>query len=143
MEPITKHYLKIKTMKKLLSLLIIPLLSFGQQELELRPNEKIIMEDQWSLLRPVYGKGKLLLQPGNSYLTTERFYFTTVKKALATKHFVKSFEYSDIACVRRIKYEKKSGYRIILKNGKRHTFTIGKIGLRRVWIKKLRSYIKN
>ena len=110
-------------MKKLLLLLIIPLLSFGQQELELRPNEKIIMEDLWSLLRPVYGKGELLLQPGNSYLTTERFYFTTVKKALATKHFVKSFEYSDIASVRRTTYDKKSGYRIILKNGERHTFT--------------------
>ena len=129
--------------QKILLLLIIPLLSFGQQELELRPNEKIIMEDLWSLLRPVYGKGKLLLQPGNSYLTTERFYFTTVKKALATKHFVKSFEYSDIASVRRTTYDKKSGYQIILKNGERHAFTIGKMGLRRFWIQKIRSYIQN
>ena len=32
-------------MKKFLLLLIIPFLSFGQKELELRPNEKIIMED--------------------------------------------------------------------------------------------------
>ena len=129
-------------MNKLL-FIIIPFLSFGQQELELRPNEKVIMEDRWSLLRPVYGKGKLLLQPGNSYLTNERFYFKTVKKALATKHFIKSFEYSDIASVRRVTCDKKSGYRIILKNGERHTFTIGKMGLRRVWIKKIRSYIKN
>ena len=129
-------------MKKLLLLLIIPLLSFGQQELELRPNEKIIMEDLWSLLRPVYGKGKLLLQPGNSYLTTERFYFTTVKRAMATKHFVKSFEYSEISSIRRARYDQKSGYRIILKNGERHTFTISKLRLRRLWIQKIKNHIK-
>ena len=129
-------------MKKLLLLLIIPLLSFGQQELELRPNEKSIMEDLWSLLRPVYGKGKLLLQPGNSYLTTERFYFTTIKRAMATKHFVKSFEYSEISSVRRVRYDQKSGYRIILKNGERHTFTISTLRLRKLWIQKIKNHIK-
>ena len=44
-------------MKKLLLLLIIPFLSFGQQEIQLRANEKVIMEDLWSILKPVYGKG--------------------------------------------------------------------------------------
>ncbi len=129
-------------MKKLLLLLIIPLLSFGQQEIELRPNEKIIMEDRWSLLRPVYARGKLLLQPGNAYLTNERFYFTTIKKAMATKHFVKSFDYSEIASIRRARYDQKSGYHIVLKNGERHTFTISKLRLRRLWIQKIRNHIK-
>ena len=129
-------------MKKLLLLLIIPFLSFGQQEIQLRANEKVIMEDLWSILKPVYGKGKLLLQPGNVYLTNERFYFTTVKKAMATKHFTKSFDYSEIASVRRVRYDQKSGYRIILKNGERHTFTISKLILRRLWIQKIRNHIK-
>ena len=129
-------------MKKLLLLLIIPFLSFGQQEIQLRANEKVIMEDLWSILKPVYGKGKLLLQPGNAYLTNERFYFTTVKKAMATKHFTKSFDYSEIAYVRRARYDQKSGYRIILKNGERHTFTISKLRLRRLWIQKIRNHIK-
>ena len=129
-------------MQKLLLLLIIPFLSFGQQEIKLRTNEKIIMEDLWSILKPVYAKGKLLLQPGNAYLTNERFYFTTVKKAMATKHFVKSFEYSEIASVKRARYDQKSGYRIILKNGERHTFTMGKLRLRRVWIQKIKNHIK-
>ena len=129
-------------MQKLLLLLIIPFLSFGQQEIKLRTNEKIIMEDLWSILKPVYAKGKLLLQPGNAYLTNERFYFTTVKKAMATKHFVKSFEYSEIVSVKRARYDQKSGYRIILKNGERHTFTIGKLRLRRVWMQKIRNHIK-
>ena len=129
-------------MKKLLLLLIIPFLSFGQQEIQLRENEKVIMEDLWSRLKPVYGKGKLLLQPGNAYLTNERFYFNTVKKAMATKHFTKSFDYSEIASVKRARYDQKSGYRIILKNGERHTFTISKLRLRRFWIQKIRNHIK-
>ena len=129
-------------MKQLLLILIVPFLSFGQKEIELRETEKIIMEDLWTLLRPVYAKGQLLLQPGNAYLTTERFYFTTVKRAMATKHFVKSFEYSEIASVRRARYDQKSGYRIILKNGERHTFTISKLRLRRLWIQKIKNHIK-
>jgi hypothetical protein len=129
-------------MRKLLLLLIIPFLSFGQQEIQLREAEKIIMEDLWTLLRPVYAKEKLLLQPGNAYLTNERFYFTTVKRAMATKHFVKSFEYSEIASVRRARYDQKIGYRIILKNGERHTFTISKLRLRRLWIQKIKNHIK-
>ena len=132
-------------MKKLLLLLIIPFLSFGQKEIELRETEKIIMEDLWTFLRPVYAKGKLLLQPGNAYLTTERFYFTTVKKAMGTKHFVKSFDYSEIKYVRKTTYdkrgEKKFGYKIILKNGQRHTFIISKLRLRRKWIEKIRQKI--
>jgi len=129
-------------MKKLLLFLIIPFLSFSQQEIQLRETEKIIMEDLWTLLRPVYAQGKLLLQPGNAYLTTERFYFTTIKRAMATKHFVKSFEYSEISSVRRVRYDQKSGYRIILKNGERHTFTISTLRLRKLWIQKIKNHIK-
>ena len=132
-------------MRKLLLILIIPFLGFGQQEIELRELEKIIIEDLWTLLRPVYAKGKLLLQPGNAYLTNERFYFTTVKKAMGTKHFVKSFDYTDIKYVRKTTYdqrgEKKSGYKIILKNGERHTFIISRLRLRRKWIEKIRQKI--
>ena len=132
-------------MRKLLLILIIPFLGFGQQEIELRELEKIIIEDLWTLLRPVYAKGKLLLQPGNAYLTNERFYFTTVKKAMGTKHFVKSFDYTDIKYVRKTTYdqrgEKKFGYKIILKNGERHTFIISRLRLRRKWIEKIRQKI--
>ncbi len=128
-------------MKKIFLLLIIPFFSFGQQELHLRANEKVIVEDLWSILKPVYAKGKLLLQPGNAYLTNERFYFTTAKKAMATKHFIKSFDYSEIASVRRARYDQKSGYRIVLKNGERHTFTISKLRLRRLWIQTIKKHI--
>ena len=100
------------------------------------------MEDLWSILKPVYGKGKLLLQPGNAYLTNERFYFTTVKKAMATKHFTKSFDYSEIAYVKKELEYDHGGYRIILKNGERHTFTISKLRLRRLRIQKIRNHIK-
>jgi hypothetical protein len=132
-------------MKKLLLLLIVPLLMFGQKELKLRKSEKIIMDDLWTLLRPVYGKGKLLIQPGNAYLTNERFYFTTIKKAMGTKHFVKSFDYNEIRYVRKTTYEKrgekKFGYKIILKNGEKHTCIMSRLRFRRKWIEQLRQNI--
>ena len=52
------------------------------------------------------------------------------------------FDYSEIASVRRGRYDQKSGYRIILKNCERHTFTISKLRLRRLWIQKIRNHIK-
>ena len=97
-------------MKKLLLLLLfIPLVSFGQEnkQIELRKNEKIIMSEKWSLFKPVKGKGKLYLQPGNIYLTNERFYFTTIKKAMGTKHFIKSIDFEEIEKIRKATYEKQ------------------------------------
>ena len=138
-------------MKKLLLLLIIPFLSFGQQEIELRLNEKIIMQDIHKYPGHMYGylepektvDSKIirhmldyLAHPGNAYLTTERFYFTTVKKGagkrgyLKDKGFVKSFDYADIAKItyyrggffftRNYGINKTGSYTIILKNGEHY-----------------------
>ena len=59
------------------------------------------MSEKWSLFKPVKGKGKLYLQPGNIYLTNERFYFTTIKKAMGTKHFIKSFDFEEIEKIKK------------------------------------------
>ena len=133
-------------MKKLIILLLfIPLVSFGQEnkQIELRKNEKIIMSEKWSLFKPVKGKGKLYLQPGNIYLTNERFYFTTIKKAMGTKHFIKSIDFEEIEKIRKATYEKQWGFKIILKSGIRHMFIIQNRKNRLNWIKQIENKVFN
>ena len=127
------------TMKKLLLILLcMPMIGFGQVDIELRADEEFLMQDNFS-----QALGKVFLQPGKSYLTNQRFYFTTRKKALATKHFNKSFEYDEILKIKKVIYNLKLGinsidaYKIILKNGEKHVFTVSEIGLRRKWISKI------
>ena len=138
--------------KNLILSFLLPIIVFSQtgkqiniekKQIELRKNEKIIMSEKWSLFKPVKGKGKLFLQPGNVYLTNERFYFTTIKKAMGTKHFFKSFDFEEIKKISNATYEKEWGFKIILKNGKRHKFIIHNRKNRLNWIKQIKSKVFN
>ena len=101
------------------------------------------MSEKWSLFKPVKGKGKLFLQPGNVYLTNERFYFTTIKKAMGTKHFFKSFDFEEIKKIRKATHEKEWGFKIILKSGKRHIFIMQNRKNRLSWIKQIENKVFN
>ena len=74
-----------------LSVLVLPLTTFSQNEIKLNDGEKIILKKRGNYLAKVFS------QPGKAYVTNERFYFITTK--LATKEFEHSMPISNIKSV--------------------------------------------
>jgi len=112
-----------------LSILILPLTTFSQNEIKLNDGEKIILEKRGNYLAKVFS------QPGKAYVTNERFYFITTK--LATKKFEHSIPVSNIKSVSKTKYNLKLGIAsanaitLTLKNGEEMIFVVPK---RKKWI---------
>ena len=119
-----------------LSVLLLPLASFSQNEIKLNDGEKIILDKRGSYLAKVFS------QPGKVYVTNERFYFITTK--LATKKFEHSIPISNIKSVSKTKYNLKLGVgsanaiTLTLKNGQEMIFVVPK---RKKWIAAINKLI--
>jgi len=130
---------KNTTMKRLLLLLmIVPMIGFGQNKIELREGEEIIKKGRANY------QAKLFNQPGRAYITNQRFYFVTSK--LATKRKVLSFELDEIKSIDKGKVSLKGGLaaaintiKIVLNNEDKYVFTVSG---RKKWIKEMTPLLK-
>ena len=68
---------------------------------------------------------------------------SSIKKAMGTKHFIKSFDFEEIEKIKKATYEKQWGFKIILKSGLRYVFIIQNRKNRLNWIKQIENKVFN